>query len=575
MKALNTIFLILVLQFNLIGQNVEVKSFVDKSEIFTNEVITFTITSNADCDIYTPNFGGLKMIGQPFRSSSSMTLEVNGRVIQQSKPSLIYQFVAPKAGTYTISAIRLLCKGKEYKTKPIKVTVKSIPQSQKVTIPKNNSDFFIKMNASKTSVFQGESFVLSLKVYSLNQPENFDNLELGTSKGLIRNNLNPDQRNLNFTIEFIQGKKYYTTVINSELCFAQNTGKIEISPALVSAVFSRGFFQKSRKEANSNALTIAVKPRKEAAPENDNGLVGTFSLSAATEKFVYSVGEAIDLQIKISGNGNLNTFDTPNLQVHENFEVFDPEVTDSLKYDVDGITGNISYNFVIIPKAAGQYKIPPISFSYFDLDSESYQSKSTDTIFLKIKEGQANINPESGVNSASSGAENSLSDIRYSESFSDQELNHNSFIIKKIWFYLLIVILVFMVWFFINQHVKNQTDSHQLKNSIKVSRKESLLRLKTAKRLANEQQNKDAITELSIALKSFIKQKNNLSNYDMSSHQIVEFYTKKYWSQADLALLQNIWSQIDMFQYAPISSNKLDDLIKNTELLIDKIDQTE
>ena len=152
----------------------EVNSYVYKNAVSVNEMITFTITTNSNCQIYTPDFNNLLVIQGPFRSSSSKIVDVNGQRSIEQELKFTYRLRAPKVGNYKISGVRLVCGGKEYNTKAI--SIKAVEgttgsTSTQTNIPQNNSEFFIRMYANKSSVYEGEPFVLSLKIFSKSQPQ--------------------------------------------------------------------------------------------------------------------------------------------------------------------------------------------------------------------------------------------------------------------------------------------------------------------------------------------------------------------------------------------------------------------
>ncbi len=554
-------------------QKVEVNSFVDKNSVSVNEIITFTITTNSNCQIYTPNFNGLQVVQGPFRSSSSRIVDVNGQRSIEQELKFTYRLRAPKVDNYKISSVRLVCGGKEYSTKAISIKVVEGNSSQtnpQTKIPQNNADFFMRLYSNKSTVYQGEPFILSLKIFSKGQPQNIESLEIGDSKGLLRKDLNPNKSTFNSELEVINGIRYYTTTIRTELCFAQNSGKIDINPASISAIFSRGFFNQYRRKANSNKLTINVKPLPGGAPKNFNGLVGSFSLDHSISRNKLKPGEAIDMQIKISGRGNLNTFDDPDIAFPNDFEQFDPEIDNNVSYKSSGISGSIAYNYVLIPTFYGNYTIPAYSFSYFDIDSKAYKSLSTGDITIEV-EKTANSEPgNTVVNQGQKEIEIEETDIHHLIN-AESDFEYNDFVIDKIWYYGLLSMPFILVWFVLKKRKQSQSETYLRNTATKQSllaAKKSLIQART---LAGNNKNNEAIQSISSALKTFLKQKNNLSNLELNLSDLLQLLGKKGWADIEMEQFKLAWNNIEMYQYAPISAEKLDDLIADIEKLIERI----
>jgi hypothetical protein len=574
MRSLLFFIGLMALQINVLSQTVDVKSYVDKNTVAVNEIITFSISTNSNCQIYTPEFGGLTIIQGPFRSSSSRIVNINGQRSVEQELKYTYRLRAPKAGSYRIEAVNLVCNGKKYQTKGI--TIKATEGANSAggiaqSVPANSSDFFMRMFSNKTTVYQGEPFTISLKIYSLNQPQNIENLELGDSKGLWRKDLNPNQSTFNSDVEILNGMRYFTTTIRTELCFAQNSGKIEIKPAYIAALFQRGFFNQYRKEANSNGLTINVKPLPNGAPKDFNGLVGKFDLKHNISRNVLKPGEAIDLKVEISGSGNLNTFDDPAFEFPNDFEQFDPEIENKLSHKNSGISGSIIYNYVLIPTFYGNYTIPAYSFSYFDLETKTYKTLSTGDIAIEVLK---TANSEAG-NTALTQNKKAIqveeTDIHHLLPYRNNQFGSDDFVIGKLWFYGLLLLPFGLAWFLLWRRAQRQSDNYILSTALKASFRESKELIKEAKAAAFAKENNQAIQAVNTAFKSFIKRKNNLTNLELNRNFIINRYTEMGWSEASLSTLKNVWDTIEMYQYAPISTSKLDHLITDTELLIDKI----
>ena len=80
----------------------------------------------------------------------------------------------------------------------------------------------------------------------------------------------------------------------------------------------------------------------ENKPEDFFGAVGDFNISLNSNKNELKATESFQVELKISGSGNLKLFSIPDLIVPSSLEKYDPEYSESVKIGLAGMNGNIS-----------------------------------------------------------------------------------------------------------------------------------------------------------------------------------------------------------------------------------------
>ncbi len=548
-------------------QNVEFNASVSKKNVAVNEVFKYEIYTNSNCQIYQPNFGGLQVVGGPYQSSSSSIISVNGQTTQQREIKYTYQLRANKTGTFTIGKVTMQCGTKTYTTSSIKIKVVKGNNANVGSVNANNREFFIKTFASKKNVYQGEPFTITLKMYSKRQPRGLEQLEIGNANGLSKEDLNPDKTSFETKQEIIDGIRYYTVTLKHELCFALRSGKINIEPYYVSALFSKGFFQQYRLESHSNNITINVKPLPKGKPKDFNGLVGHYNLEHSISKTNVLPGEAIDISLKISGKGNLNAFDEPKLKLPNDFDQFDPEYKQNYKATSAGYTGSITYNLVIVPTFYGDYTIPAFSFSYFDLDTKKYKTLSTGDFKIHVdkpKDGYGEII----TNKREVKVEEN--DIRFIHEKPTHLFKRSDLWAGSMWHIFLLIVPFFAVWLmlFLRKRKANLSDEDKRKYKAKKAKKSASNYLNESKKLQKKGEKDKAVKALHTALKAYLKNKFNLTESQFN----IKSVNQKLKNEAIKQQLQEVWHQIEMYQYAPVSISELDDLIVKTENVINQIE---
>ncbi|MEZ4738111.1 MAG: BatD family protein [Flavobacteriales bacterium] len=79
--------------------------------------------------------------------------------------------------------------------------------------------------------------------------------------------------------------------------------------------------------------------------------------------------------------------DTPDLDFPNDFESYDPKVTDRISVNSGGMSGSRSYQFLLIPRHEGSFPLEPIRFSYFDTRTNAYRTIEADPIQFDVSAG--------------------------------------------------------------------------------------------------------------------------------------------------------------------------------------------
>lgn len=560
------ILILSIFNFVLCFSQVEFSAEVNSNKVNVNQVFTYTISSNTNCQIYQPNFNGLQVVGGPFQSSSSSMNSLNGKTTKTKILKYTYQLRANKAGDFTISESQMQCTDQGYKTKAIKIKVSNTNQNS-TSSQNSNPNFYIKISSNKTEVYQNEPFVITLKMFARKQPQGIEELRLGEAKGITKKDLNANQTSYETKPEVINGLRYYTVVLKQELCYAQVSGDVTIKPYYISALFTKGFFQQYRDESNSNSLNIKVRKMPSKQPKNYNGLVGDFKLEHTINKTSVNQGEAIDLNLKISGKGNLNGFDDPVLDLPNDFDQFDPEIKNNVKTNSNGTSGSISFNYVLVPTFYGDYTIPAYSFSFFDLGSKKYKTLTTGEFKIHV------IKPDNSHGEIITQKKDVVieeSDIRYIHTMKISTYRDSDLKAASIGHYSLISLPFLVLWIilYMKKRKSNISEEDRIKVTRKKARKSATKYLESCKQLQQSGQDTEAIKALSGALKSFLKDKLSLTESDLNAKNINELLT----NSTTKLNFDSAWKTIEMYQYAPVNKTQVDLLIKQTEQLINEID---
>ena len=376
--------------------------------------LSYTVSTQKVKDFQAPSIKGFDVLMGPSRSQQSSTQIINGSVTSTSSITFTYILMANTAGDYTIGGASIVADGNQMVSNSVRIKV--LPQDQSNNSTQNssahsssstsvsNQDLFITASASKTNVFEQEAFVLTYKIYTRESNLQLNNAKLPDFKGLHSQEIEMTT-NAKWTPEHYQGRNYYTTVYRQFVLFPQQSGKLYIDPAQFQMTVGKpvqsadpfdAFFNggssviEIKKSIATPKIAINVNPLPAGKPADFAGGVGEFTISSSINSKELKTNDAITIKLVISGTGNLKLISNPEIKFPDDFEVYDPKVDNQVRLSREGLTGNKVIEYLAIPRHAGTYKIPGVSFSYFDIRSKSYKTLKTEEYVVNVGKGAGN-----------------------------------------------------------------------------------------------------------------------------------------------------------------------------------------
>jgi len=181
--------------------------------------------------------------------------------------------------------------------------------------------------------------------------------------------------------------------------------------------------------------TINVEPFPEAnKPDGFQNMVGNYEVSATVKPDNPEVNGGATLTVVIEGDGYLKPVPVPPAPSIAGFEVFDPQVEDTLDKTGDRAKIKRVIEYPIIPRKAGKITIPAIEFAWYDPDQDRYVKKYTQPIELDVQPtAEAPPAPvaEGGVVRVTEG-------IRFIKPDVEQLQGHNKPLHQTIWFWIFV-----------------------------------------------------------------------------------------------------------------------------------------
>jgi hypothetical protein len=251
----------------------------------------------------------------------------------------------------------------------------------------------------------------------------------------------------------------------------------------------------------------------------------------------------------VSGSGNIKFVDAPRINFPPDFEAHDPKV--SLSLNATATAGSKTFEYVIIPRHGGTYKIPATEFSYFDPQAKQYKTLRSDEYALAVERGD-----EQPGTIACGGKKVIIcgEDIRYLKTDGTKLRRHGDSFFGtwslRLWY--LIPLTVFTAIVFIRRnYIRKYADPVLIKN--KKANRYAAKRLRQAQMFMREGQKEQFYEELSRALWGYLGDKLNIPVSELTkdnAHAVMEQH------RVDAALAGEFTDVIDeceLARYAPES----------------------
>lgn len=557
--------------------------------------LTFTVNTQKVKDFRAPSITkGFDVLMGPSRSQQSSTQIINGKVSSSSSITYTYILMAGDAGTYTIPAASIEANGEKIFSNAVMIKVLPPDQSasgskgsQKSSAQAGNqaasgritsNDLFITATASKTTVHEQEAILLTYKVYTLvNLRQLFG--KMPDLKGFHTQEIELPQQKT-FSLEHYKGRNYNTTVWSQYVLFPQQTGKLEI-PSITfegvvaiqtvsddpfDAFFNGGGYQEVKKKIVTPKLTINVQPLP-AKPANFSGGVGEFTLASSINAKDVKTNDAVTIKLTISGSGNMKLISTPEVKFPEDFEVYDPKVTNNFEASRAGLSGTQTIEYLAIPRHAGNFTIPPVEFTYFDLKSNSYKTLKTEAYNINVAKGQGNADQVIADFTNKENVKVLGQDIRFIK-LGDTKLMPKGDVFfgtvgYYLWYIIPFVLFVGLVVFFRKQAAEN---ANVAKVKTKKANKVATKRMKLAGKLLAENRKNEFYDEVLKALWGYISDKLSIPVSQLSKDNI-EAELAKYGVADDVIKdFINALNECEFARYAPGDENEAMDKVYTTSV---------
>ena len=573
--------------------------------------LTYSVNQRSR-DLRAPEFTDFDVLSGPYTSTSSSTSFVNGKRTSSFEQTYTYMLMARKAGTFTIGPATIKVDGENVQSNGVRIEVlpedqqpaqssqpsaagnqqsagQSSQNSQSGSVSSEN--LFVRTIASKTRVHEQEALMVTYKLYFANVDvaQLTNNTKLPEFTGFLKQEL--EQGEIQTELEHYNGRNYQTAVLYRTILYPQHSGEIKIDPANFEAVLRVQVQQRPRsifddffgsytnvtRMLTAPGVTIHVAALPSGKPAGFSGGVGRFTLTPSISQTEVQTNDAVTIKLDISGSGNMKLLKTPAIDWPEGFEPYDPKVTNDFRTTTSGVSGTKSIEYLAIPRSAGEYTIPAVKFSYFDIDEKAYKTLSTPeyTILVKRGAGSANDKVEEGAVISYTQKEDIKqlgSDIRYIDTKAPSgKTKHRVQNTDWIWLWYVVPLIIAMILLIIlRKQIKEAADINRMryKRANKVAQK----RLKAAAAALKANDKDTFYAAIESAAWTYLSDRLSIPTADLNKENIASILRQKGVSEALIKDVMSVLSTAEFARYAPTTDHAMDDLYRDTTNLINNLE---
>ncbi len=357
-----------------------------------------------------PELPDLSAFAQYLGSSTQSSMQVvNGR--RSVSLTVQYRYQALAEGSYRIPGFAVAAGGRTLGTEALELTVSAgappggaPPAGAPPGGPAAGAagavgpdDLFITTDVSRTTVRDGEPLVVEYRIWTRVDVSAFNFTRVPEPEGFWVEDITPAGQP---EVEQLtrNGQQYASAVIRRVALVPTGVGARTIEPIVLEAqvrvrrddpfdrFFGRSLFGGTTVPAGvvSEPVTITVEPLPAGAPEPFSGIVGALEVTAELDRDSIEANGAVTLTVRASGDGNVRAIPAPELDLPSDFEVFPPEVSETVRPLGAGLSGAKTFEYVLIPRAPGRREIPAVRMGFFDAEAGDYGVAASEPLGLTV-----------------------------------------------------------------------------------------------------------------------------------------------------------------------------------------------
>lgn len=590
MKKLSAIIILMTACLTAAAQSeitVEAPNVVAADEQFN---VTFILEGeNSPSDFSWEHGNDFQLIWGPQTGKSTSIRIINGKRSKSSQHTYTYILMPTGTGTFTLPAAVATVKGKKVTSGTTRIEVvgnssssagSGQPQSGSSSGSAvsggsvSDEDIFLRLSLSRTEAVVGEPIEATLKLYQRVNVAGFEDAGFPDFNGFWSQETEAPT-NIEFQRESLNDKIYNAAVLRKYILIPQQTGTITIDPAELvclinvrvtqsapTSIFDEFFnndYRTIRKRVTSSARSVKVSPLPSGAPASFGGGVGSFKVSAKLSRDTLTTHEAASLTVTVQGRGNVSLLEAPKVSFPPDVEVYDTKISEKIDRNTGGTVGSKTFEFPFIPRSHGDFEIPSVKYSYYDIGSKRYITAETGPLPLHVRKGKETGGTVSSLPAITgqTGVRNLNEDIRYIGTKFPKFFNKGDFYVFSAAFWIWLAGLAataVALYFGFRKIAARRADVAGTRN--RKATKMALRRLHLAEQFLRQNLYTAFYEELHKALLGFASDKLNIPSGELSKEGIAEAFRAQEVPEELYGSLISLIDACEFARYSPDSGHE-------------------
>ena len=339
---------------------------------------------------------------------SSRVEIINTRRSDWREVTFVYRWrvLAPSAGRYTVPTLRVEQAAVEARSPAATFEASDVPSTRSMVV---------RMRLPERPVWVGETFDATIEwllerevrdyqfavpLFDLDGAEVVP-AEAGSGARTVPFQAGARQIDLPLARATVkEGGTEYTRFSFAARVTLNRTGTVDLAPVRVVAKlqagtardswgFSRSRYELFRAHGEPSRLTVRPLPLAGRPATFVNAIGSGFSLDVQASRTVVSLGEPVELSIRLRGDGPLTGVSLPSLGGPEGLPPTRFSVPEgSIAGEIDEQSNSKRFRVTVRVKSADVREIPPIAFSYFDPAAGEYRTVTSEPVALSVGAGR-------------------------------------------------------------------------------------------------------------------------------------------------------------------------------------------
>ncbi|MDE6299867.1 MAG: BatD family protein, partial [Muribaculaceae bacterium] len=254
-------------------------------------------------------------------------------------------------------------------------------------IGKGNGNLFLKADVSRSTAYEQEALVYTVKLYTTYDAIKFIG---ATAAPKFEGFVVEESKDISTSLEYetYNGKTYATAIIARYIIFPQMQGQLKVlGNTYTVSVDEREYYQdpfwgsmsvpKSLQlNVTPNDLTINVKGLPQPVPANFSGGVGQFKIASELPSQNFLSNQAASVVYTVTGTGNLKYVKLPDLNAlyPPQLEVYSPTPEVNATVGRSNVSGSARFDYSFMPLEPGSFTIPSVELVFFNPQSGKYET---------------------------------------------------------------------------------------------------------------------------------------------------------------------------------------------------------